>query len=133
MTREIAHQKSFEKALYCDRAELPAGQAAGARPSSHRSTSTCRPATATARGPWNSEPTFDYREATPAVDGGSGIAEVDLDSHDAEVLEQAMQRQQSDPNSDPLTGAMLGRGEGKGAAAKGSVSEGADEPAGKPA
>jgi Mn-containing catalase len=61
-----------------------------------------------ARGPWNNEPTFDFREATPAVDGGSGMPEVTMSSDEAEIAAQAAARLASDPASDPVTGAMLG-------------------------
>ena len=30
------------------------------------------------RGPWNKEPTFEVREGEPAVDGGDGMATVNL-------------------------------------------------------
>ena len=61
-----------------------------------------------ARGPWNNEPTFDYREAQTAVDGGSGMPEVTMDGDDLSAVQQAAGRLQSDASSDPVTGAMLG-------------------------
>jgi Mn-containing catalase len=65
-------------------------------------------ATRDMRGPWNNEPLFDYRQAEPAVDGGSGLPEVKLQSNEAQVVEQLALRIRSDPNSDPTTGAELG-------------------------
>jgi Mn-containing catalase len=65
-----------------------------------------------ARGPWNNEPTFEFREAEPAVDGGDGLATVGIDASDLELVNRAAMRLQSDPKSDPVTGAMLGMDDG---------------------
>ncbi len=73
------------------------------------------------RGPWNSEPTFERREATVAVDGGDGLATVTVDPQDEELLNAASLRLQSDPKSDPLTGAMLGMGAGAGGISSGEA------------
>jgi len=62
------------------------------------------------RGPWNNEPTFEYRDAEVAVDGGSGMPEVTMASDELAVVKKAATRLQSNPNSDPMTGAMLGMG-----------------------
>jgi Mn-containing catalase len=64
------------------------------------------------RGPWNNEPTFEYREAEPAVDGGDGLAIVGIDKKDLELVNRASMRLKSDPKSDPVTGAMLGMDNG---------------------
>jgi len=64
------------------------------------------------RGPWNNEPTFEFREAEPAVDGGEGLPTVKMDAKDLELVNQAALRLQSDPKSDPVTGAMLGMDNG---------------------
>jgi Mn-containing catalase len=61
-----------------------------------------------ARGPWNEEPTFEFREATLAVDGGSGSSEVELSSDETRLVEAAAARLQSDVSANPVTGAMLG-------------------------
>ncbi|CAI08692.1 manganese catalase family protein [Aromatoleum aromaticum] len=67
------------------------------------------------RGPWNSEPGFDYREAQPAVDGGSGMAEVGLMKSEKSAIDQLAIRTRSDPQSDPCTRAELGMDSASGA------------------
>jgi Mn-containing catalase len=107
MTREIAHQQSFEKALYSIQPNFPPGKLAGMADFTnvYFNMSTGE---GDARGPWNKEPTFDYREATPGVDGGDGMASVSLEAADMKTVKKAAMRLQSDVKSDPATGAMLG-------------------------
>jgi Mn-containing catalase len=107
MTREISHQQSFEKALYSMQPNFPPGKLPGMAEFSNVYFNMSN-GEWDARGPWNKEPTFDYREAAPAVDGGDGLASVKIPSEDMALLKQAASRQQSNPQSDPLTGAMLG-------------------------
>jgi Mn-containing catalase len=111
MTREIAHQQSFEKALYSLQPNFPPGKLAGMSEFTnvYFNMST---GDGDMRGPWNNEPTFDYREATPAVDGGDGLPRVTLDPSDTQLVKKAAMRLQSDAKSDPTTGAMLGMGTG---------------------
>ena len=111
MTREIAHQQSFEKALYSIQPNFPPGKLAGMAEFTnvYFRTST---GNGDSRGPWNNEPTFEFREAQAAVDGGDGRATVTLANEDAELVQEAATRLQSDPNSDPVTGAMLGMDNG---------------------
>lgn len=66
----------------------------------------------TCAGPWNNEPTFEFREAEPAVDGGEGLPKVKMGAEDLELVNRAALRLQSDPKSDPVTGAMLGMDNG---------------------
>jgi len=115
MTREIAHQQSFEKALYSIQPNFPPGKLAGMPEFTnvYFKTST---GNGNLRGPWNKEPTFEFREATPAVDGGDGSATVTLDNVDQERVSEVAGRLMSDLDSDPVTGAMLGMGEGTNAA-----------------
>jgi Mn-containing catalase len=113
MTREIAHQQSFEKALYSIQPNFPPGKLAG-MPQFANVYFNMSTGDGDARGPWNKEPTFEYREAQPAVDGGDGLAAVCLDAKDLELVNQAALRLQSDPKSDPVTGAMLGMDGGDG-------------------
>jgi len=113
MTREIAHQQSFEKALYSIQPNFPPGKLAG-MPQFANVYFNMSTGDGDARGPWNKEPTFEYREAQPAVDGGDGLAAVCLDAKDLELVNQAALRLQSDPKSDPVTGAMLGMDRGDG-------------------
>ena len=107
MTREIAHQQSFEKALYSIQPNFPPGKLAG-MPEYTNVYFNMSVGEGDARGPWNNEPTFEFRDAKPAVDGGSGMAESGLSSDESMLVEQAAERLQSDAQSDPVTGAMLG-------------------------
>jgi Mn-containing catalase len=112
MTREIAHQQSFEKALYAIQPNFPPGKLPG-MPEFTQVYFNMSPASAgteQSRGPWNNEPTFEFREAEPAVDGGSGLAELTMESGEAQVVKQMAARTESDPAVDPLTGAELGMG-----------------------
>lgn len=110
MTREVAHQQQFEKALYSIQPNFPPGKLKG-MPEFSNVYFNMSSGEGDARGPGNRDPTFDYREAEAAVDGGTGVPEVSLPTEDAKVLEQAAARLASDPGSDPVTGAMLGMGE----------------------
>ncbi|MCY0389814.1 manganese catalase family protein [Robbsia sp. Bb-Pol-6] len=117
MTREIAHQKSFEKALHAIQPNFPQGKLPG-KPeftSVYFNMSEDDPkkgeATASPRGPWNEGPEWEYvAKPQPAVDGGDGLATVMVAANDAEVLKAMAARTASDPAADPLTGADLGQG-----------------------
>lgn len=109
MTREVSHQKSFEKALYAISPNFPPGKLPP-DPAFANVYFNMSPGEGDVRGPWNSDENFDYREATPAVDGGDGLGEVNLTTEEDEILSDAIFRTQSDPASDPVTGAELGSG-----------------------
>jgi Mn-containing catalase len=109
MTREVSHQKSFEKALYAISPNFPPGKMPP-RPEFARVYFNMSPGEGDVRGPWNSDENFEYREATPAVDGGDGLGEVTLTTQEDEILAESISRTQSDPASDPVTGAELGMG-----------------------
>ena len=111
MTREIAHQQSFEKALYSIQPNFPVGKLSG-MPEFTNVYFNMSIGDGDLRGPWNNEPTFEYHEAAPAVDGGDGLATVDMDSDSLGLVNRAAVRLQSDPKSDPVTGAMLGMDNG---------------------
>lgn len=110
MTREVAHQKSFEKALYSIESNFPSGK----MPADPRFASVyynMSQGEGEMRGPWNQGPQWDFvtdREKQMAVDGGSGEAEVKLPADDIKVLKQMQVRTMSDPTKDPQTGAELG-------------------------
>jgi len=110
MTREVAHQKSFEKALYSMEPNFPPGK----MPVDPRFSSVyfnMSQGPGEMRGPWNQGGDWDFvsdREKQMAVDGGSGEAEVALPDGDIDVLKQMAMRTMSDPNSTPRTGAELG-------------------------
>jgi Mn-containing catalase len=110
MTREIAHQQSFEKALYAIQPNFPPGKLPGMPEFTnvYFNMSPAAKGTEELRGPWNNQPTFEFREAQPAVDGGSGLAELSMKEDEASMVNQMAARTVSDPSSDPMTGAELG-------------------------
>ena len=112
MTREIAHQKSFEKALYAIEPNFPPGKLAG-DPRFTNVYYNMSQSAGEARGSWNQGDQWHFvsdREQQMAVDGGTGDADVALSSNDAKVLKQMAIRTESDPAAEPLTGAELGMG-----------------------
>jgi Mn-containing catalase len=116
MTREVAHQKSFEKALYSIEDNFPPGKLPGIEKYANIYVNTSQ-GEGDATGPWNSGPQWeridDLSQSLP-IDGGDGTATVGLDQSDTEVLEKLAARTMSDPNSDPVTGVDLGAGPGAG-------------------
>ncbi|KPB77210.1 manganese catalase family protein [Pseudomonas cannabina] len=109
MTREIAHQLSFEKALHAIQPNFPQGK----QPGDPRFTNTFfnMSGAPNVRGPWNEGEDWEFVESPePAVDGGDGSASVQLNADDTEVLEMMKERTMSDPTSNPITGADLGSG-----------------------
>ncbi|CAH0238924.1 Manganese catalase [Pseudomonas koreensis] len=110
MTREIAHQLSFEKALHSIQPNFPQGKLPG-MPEFTNVYFNMSQGTESMRGPWNQGDDWEFVETpTPAVDGGDGLATVQLDSADEALLENMKMRTMSDPNSEPVTGADLGSG-----------------------
>ncbi|WP_343729866.1 manganese catalase family protein [Duganella sp.] len=110
MTREIAHQKSFEKALYAIQPNFPPGKMQG-RPEFTSVYFDMSQGGPEVRGSWNDGPKWDTvsdREQQFAVDGGDGSATVALDNEEEALLSQMAARTMSDPEADPLTGAELG-------------------------
>jgi Mn-containing catalase len=110
MTREIAHQQSFEKALYAIEPNFPPGKLAGMPEFANTYVNTSQ-GEGDMRGPWNSDENFQYvsdREQQLAMDGGSGLPEVALDEAQRAVLKQMAQRTRSNPSINPATGAELG-------------------------
>lgn len=110
MTREIAHQKSFEKALYSIKENFPPGKL----PGNPRFTDTyydMSQGDENARGPWNEgeqwEFVDDYEQMAPAGEG-DGMASVGLNKQETELLEQATARLASNVRGNPTTGADLG-------------------------
>ena len=109
MTREIAHQLSFEKALHSIQPNFPQGKLPGKPEFTNKYFSMS--GEPNVRGPWNQGGEWEYIEnPQPAVDGGDGSASVTLSAADAEVLEAMKLRTMSDPTSNPVTGADLGSG-----------------------
>ena len=113
MTREIAHQKSFEKALYSIEPNFPPGKLAG-RPEFTSVYYNMSQGGPEVRGSWNSGPEWDVvsdRDAQMAVDGGDGDASVKVTSDEGSALSQMATRTASNPTADPTTGAELGMGQ----------------------
>jgi Mn-containing catalase len=117
MTREIAHQKSFEKALYAITPNFPSGKLPG-DPAFTDLYFDMSQGAGNALGPWNSGDQWevvDDRDAQSAVDGGDGTATVDLSKSQEAALQAFAKRTASDPEGNPTTGADLGAGPGAGA------------------
>ncbi|MBG6567156.1 manganese catalase family protein [Pseudomonas aeruginosa] len=110
MTRELAHQLSFEKALHSIQPNFPQGKLQGMPEFARRYLNMSRGEGDT-RGSWNEGDGWEYVEAPqPAMDGGDGTASVNLSETEQEVLQRMADRTRSAPMADPLTGADLGAG-----------------------
>ncbi len=112
MTREIAHQKSFEKALYAISPNFPPGKLPG-KPEFASVYFNMSQGEGDMRGPWNDEKLFAYvsdREQQAAVDGGDGQATMALSPDEERDYEAMRTRTASDPMSEPVTGVELGSG-----------------------
>jgi Mn-containing catalase len=111
MTREAAHQLSFEKALQSIRNNFPPGKL----PPIEEYTNTYYNMSegGEVRGSWNSDKHFDYVES-PACGGWRRWQRQRHAHAEQATLVKAMSaRTKSDPHSDPLTGAELGAGKTK--------------------
>lgn len=114
MTREIAHQKSFEKALYAIAPNFPPGKTPGDPRFTSVYFNMSQGEGDGVRGPWNSGDRWQFvsdRDQQAAVDGGTGLPTVALDGAEEGVVQQMAQRTASATTGDPLTGAELGMGE----------------------
>ena len=118
MTREVAHQKSFEKALYAITPNFPTGKLPGDPAYTDLYFDMSQGDEDDAQGPWNSGELWERvedRDAQMAVDGGDGTASVVLTARQQAALDAFAERTASSPDADPLTGAELGAGPGAGA------------------
>ncbi|MDP9932970.1 manganese catalase family protein [Variovorax paradoxus] len=109
MTREIAHQKSFEKALYAIQPNFPPGKLPGMPEFTKVYFDMSKDGEV--RGPWNQGEKWEYvddPEQQMAVDGDSGESSVQLSAEDQAAVEAMAVRTASDPASNPPTGAELG-------------------------
>ena len=116
MTREVAHQKSFEKALYAIDPNFPAGKIGGVPEFSDKYYDLSQ-GEGNTRGPWNEGEQWEDvedQENQMAVDGGDGSASVVLESADESSVNAFALRTASDPDANPVTGADLGAGPGAG-------------------
>jgi Mn-containing catalase len=110
MTREISHQKSFEKALYSIEPNFPPGKLPG-DPRFANVYFNMSQGEGDTSGPWNSEENFEViseRDAQVAVDGGDGLATVNLQKDEMAAVQALVSRTASDPSSNPVTGVDLG-------------------------
>ncbi|HVJ54675.1 MAG TPA: manganese catalase family protein [Aliidongia sp.] len=117
MTREIAHQKSFEKALYAIEPNFPPGKLPGVPEFTDKYYHLSRGDGEANQGSWNSGPQWDHvddPEQQVAVDGGDGLASVKLDRKSEKLVNEAAIRTASHPETNPVTGADLGAGPGGG-------------------
>lgn len=116
MTREIAHQKSFERALYSIELNFPPGKNPGRPEFSDKYYKLSR-GEGEVEGPWNSGSLWQRVEETDeqiAVDGGAGDADVGLTAKERTAAEAMLTRLASATDAQPLTGADLGAGPGAG-------------------
>ena len=118
MTREVAHQKQFEKALYAIEQNFPPGKLPGVPAFTDKYYDMSQGDGGDMQGPWNAGPQWEVvkdRTAQAAVDGGDGSASVRVSATEDELLNQMSARTMSRPDADPTTGADLGAGPGAGA------------------
>ena len=109
MTREIAHQLSFEKALHAIQPNFPQGKLPGMPEFTNKYFNMS--GEPNVRGPWNQGDEWEYVEnPSTAVDGGDGTASVTLTADDMQLVEAMKSRTASNPNANPVTGADLGSG-----------------------
>jgi Mn-containing catalase len=121
MTREVAHQKSFEKALYAIQPNFPPGKLPGVPEFTNTYYDMSQGNGAPepdVKGSWNSGDEWEHvsnRDEQAAVDGGDGSASVELPKKDEALLTKIAERTASRIDVDPTTGAELGAGPGAGA------------------
>ena len=116
MTREVAHQKSFEKALYAIENNFPPGKLPG-RPEYSSMYVNASQGDGDMTGPWNSGEQWDRidnLDDAVAIDGGAGTATVKLSTREEKDVLAVAERTKSDAGIDPTTGSDLGAGPGSG-------------------
>jgi Mn-containing catalase len=105
MTREIAHQKSFEMALASIEDNFPPGKLAGERKFADLYVNASQ-GNGDSRGPWNSGREWkrmdDVVEKIP-LDGGSGSASVRLTEEEEKDVGAFRRRMESRPNGEGAT------------------------------
>ncbi|PLC55627.1 Mn-containing catalase [Pollutimonas nitritireducens] len=114
MTREAAHLKSFEKALYAISPNFPPGKMP-VDPAYATKYFNMSQGDGDMRGSWNSDENFDYvtdgDQEVPA-DDDDGLPTVALSENDKSTLDAMALRTQSDPKVNPVTGVELGEEDG---------------------
>lgn len=120
MTREVAHQKSFEKALYAIEPNFPPGKLPPMKEFKDTYYDLSKGEGGDTRGPWNEGEQWQFiddMEECVAVDGGSGEASVGLAKNDEKMLATVAKRTASRTDVNPTTGAELGAGKANGSRA----------------
>jgi Mn-containing catalase len=120
MTPDIAHRKSFEKALYAITPNFPPGKLPGMQQFTSVYSAMSQGGSEV-NGAWNSGPDWTVvsdRAQQAAVDGGDGHASVAVTTEENTALAQMAARTASDPTASPMTGAQLGAGSNPGAGDK---------------
>jgi Mn-containing catalase len=110
MTREIAHQKSFEKALYSMDSSFPPGKLPGDPRFTNVYVNASR-GEGDAGGPWNRGEQWQVvvpSDETLPFDDGDGKASVELGSSEEIAIIAFATRGASEPGRDPITGTDLG-------------------------
>ncbi|MGF6755820.1 Mn-containing catalase [Paraburkholderia sp. GAS42] len=111
VTREIAHQKSFEKALHSIQPNFPQGKLPGV-PEFTNVYYNMSNGDDAPRGPWNEGPGWEFVEMPePSVDGGDGLANVRVSEKEVEMLSAMTSRTAFATETNPVTGADLGAGQ----------------------
>jgi len=108
MIREIAHQKSFENALYAMETSFPPGRLPGQAAFTNKYYNMSQ-GEGDMRGPWNQGEQWEFvedRNQQVAVDGGDGSASVKLSRKDQALEKEVALCTLS--SSDPTTEADLG-------------------------
>lgn len=116
MTREVSHQKSFEKALYSIRDNFPPGKLPGLAPYANLYVNASQ-GEGDAVGPWNEGEQWEKLDDVAGnlpLDGGDGEASVSLGDQEMQDYAAMVGRLASDPGASPTTGADLGGGPGAG-------------------
>ena len=116
MTREVAHQKAFEKALYSIEPNFPPGKLPG-EPRFRDKYYNMSIGPGDMRGPWNQGEQWDFVDAPlkNADAEGDGGFSVQMTPDQEDVAKRMDERLASDLDADPTTGADLGAGPGAGA------------------
>jgi Mn-containing catalase len=128
MTREVAHQKSFEKALYSMENNFPVGKLPGITAYANMYVNASQ-GDGDMDGPWNSGELWDRVDDLDQVmpgDDGDGMASVKLGKDEKAAIIKLAQRTLSDPRTDRVTGADLGAGPGAGRTTNGDLGGAAD-------